>query len=77
MSNPIKLGKEINIRNRRKQNLAKKIIKAHLIKMNYATIEYLRDWVWTVSNLLKGKMKNKPEDIRQYFIRKSNDKKNK
>ena len=47
---------------------SKHFINAYLIKKEGISIEYLKDQIQTVSNLLKSKIENKLENIKQYFF---------
>ena len=40
----------------------------HKIKENKKSILYLRDWVWTVKEIIKNEKPGKNENIRNYFI---------
>ena len=48
----------------------KQFCEAHPIKEENVTMQYLKDWIWIVNDLLKNEIEDNLEDIRQYFIRK-------
>jgi len=48
----------------------KRFCEAYPLKEDKAIIEYMKDWVWMVNELLKNKGEENIEDIRQYFLRK-------
>jgi len=54
--------------------ITKRFARAHPINLQYATVQYIKDWVWTVSDLFKNDEKEKEEiDIRSYFIKEKKD----
>ena len=55
---------------------SKRFLNVHLIKIETASNEYLKDQIWIISDLLKNKRQNNKEDIRQYSVCKNRQKLN-
>ena len=48
---------------------AKKFYKAHLLKENTKDIEYLKQWIWTIREIMnKQRSITEVMDIRRYFV---------
>ena len=51
--------------------IAKRFISAHPFKKEKATVQYIKDWIWTVSEMFNREDKNDSRlDIRNYFMKK-------